>query len=295
MPRRSSKSRDESAPGYWLWVARPAAYFDEDGEERRDLDPDSGETPWGWWTCHRNTRRGDLILLWRTRPKSDIAYLIQAKTDAYSIAEETEVGGWQYGCDYYPIYKFQVPLAISEIRDDPYLDEWNALRSRFQKLAFSISPEIWAHLMDELSAKNKGFSRVLRRFQQSNPIPKEVLLEEDLENHLVEHLEVLRPHGFNLKLVGRQVVCSGHGGRIDLLCKDLDNNRYVVIELKNVRAGQNTIGQIMTYLGWVNEHHPKRKSPIGLVIARGVDNRYLSAASMTPHVQHLTLEQLGYV
>ena len=84
---------------FWLWVARPEYYLDEYGNDREDLDPDSGVDSDGWWTCHKNTRKGDLVFLWRTRPKSDIGYLIQAESDAYSIADDNEQG-WEYACDY---------------------------------------------------------------------------------------------------------------------------------------------------------------------------------------------------
>lgn len=295
MPKRTSAPSTQLSTQHWLWVTRPQYYLNKFGEDRDDLDPSNNEDTSGYWTCHRNTRRGDLILLWRTRPKSDVGYLLQAKSDAYSIVDDSyaQTSGWEYGCDYLPLFKFQCPLTISEIRNDPYLLDWRALRCQFQKSFFEIAPEIWGQLVRRLSENNSGLKRVLKKVQSDQPIAQEILLEEDLENHLVENLESLRPYGYDLQLIGRQVVCKGHGGRIDLLCLDQKVDRYVVIELKNVRAGQNTFGQVMTYVGWVNEHHPKRKPALGLVIARGVDNRYLSAASTTPNVKHLTLEQLG--
>jgi hypothetical protein len=297
MAKKSSMPTSESQPQNWLWVTRPKYYLDEGGLERSDLDPSNGEDTSGWWTCHKNTLRGDFILLWRTSPKCDIGYLIQARSDAYSITDDSDANesNWEYGCEYLPLHKFRNPLAIAEIRNDPYLNEWSALRGRFQRTVFAITPEIWGHLMRRLSEKNPDFKRILGQLKSEQPIAQEILLEEDLENHLVDNLEILRPHGYDLELIGRQVICKGHGGRIDLLCLDRKAGRYVVIELKNVRAGQNTFGQIMTYVGWVNEHYPKRKPALGLVIARGVDNRYLSAATTTPNVKHLTLEQLGFL
>ncbi len=46
----------------WVWVTRPKYYLDESGSDREVLDPgrvDSG----GWWTCHGDTQKGDLVLL----------------------------------------------------------------------------------------------------------------------------------------------------------------------------------------------------------------------------------------
>ena len=296
MPKRISAPSTQLSTQHWLWVTRPLYYLNEFGEDNENLDPSKNENTSVWWTCHRNTRRGDLILLWRTRPKSDIGYLLQAKSDAYSIADDSyaQSYGWEYGCDYLPLFKFQRPLTISEIRNAPYLLDWPALRCQFQNSFFEIAPEIWGQLVRRLSEKNPWFNPVLKKLQSDQPIAQEILLEEDLENHLVENLESLRTYGYDLKFFGRQVVCKGAGGRIDLLCLDQKADRYVVIELKNVRAGPNTFGQVMSYVGWVDEHYPKRNRALGLVIARGVDNRYLSAEKeISDVINHLTLEQLG--
>jgi hypothetical protein len=44
---------------YWLRVARPDVYLDEDGSDREDLDLDSGmDSDGGGWTCHKETKRG---------------------------------------------------------------------------------------------------------------------------------------------------------------------------------------------------------------------------------------------
>lgn len=67
---------------HWVWVTRPEFYLDDSGDERADLEPGNLELGEGWWTCHPDTRTGDLILLYRTAPKSDIAYLFEAASDA---------------------------------------------------------------------------------------------------------------------------------------------------------------------------------------------------------------------
>jgi hypothetical protein len=52
----------------------------------------------------RDTGRGDLALLYRTKPKMDLGYLIQAESDAYSIADDRHA--YERGCDYRVLYKF---------------------------------------------------------------------------------------------------------------------------------------------------------------------------------------------
>jgi len=91
------------------------------------------------------------VLLYRTAPKKDIAYLIQARSDAYSLLQDPAAEpGWDYGCDYEVIEKFAGPMDIAEIRADPALENWNAMKGRFQGKAYKIQLEIWEHLIVRL-------------------------------------------------------------------------------------------------------------------------------------------------
>jgi hypothetical protein len=67
----------------------------------------------------------------------------------------------------------------------------------------------------------------------------------------------------------------------------------VVIELKNVRAGRNTFGQITSYVGWAQQRISGGRRVDGLVIARGFDTRFLAAASTNKHIGHIDLADLG--
>ena len=305
---------------YWLWVTGPGYYLDEEGNERPDLDPSSGiEDLWGSWTCSKDTKKGDLALLWRSRRnireslepgvemkisiKSDIGYLFQAESDAYTNDDKAEIisRGWNYGCEMVPIYKFENPLSISEIRRNPYLQDWNALRGKFQHSYFKISLEDWERLSKLLVGKNPDYKKLLDKVQRTR-IPVKVFLEEQIEEQLVQNLGLLKKLGFTLKLfedtdkglIGRQLVCVGGEGRIDLLCYDKKKKTYVVIELKNVRAGINTFGQISNYIGWVKETIARRSHVKGFVISRGADSAFLSAMRTNPNISQINIEELGF-
>ena len=98
---------------YWVWVTGPDYYLDEDGSERQDLDPGQGYEPGGWWTCHRETEEGDLVLVYRSQKKKDLAYLIETRSAAYSLLDDDHAAerGWDYGCDFEVIEKFQVRVG----------------------------------------------------------------------------------------------------------------------------------------------------------------------------------------
>jgi tetratricopeptide (TPR) repeat protein len=282
---------------YWLWVTRQEYYRDEDGNDREDLDPGSGVDSDGWWTCHRDTKRGDLVLLWRTMPKSDLGYLIQAESDAYSIVEEN-IPGWDYGCDYQVLYKFENPVTVKDLRNSPYFEDWGPLRCSFQHSNFRINPEYWAKLNELIVAKNNGYVTFLENIQKE-PIAKVIVKEEDFEKALVNNLGVLNKFGYNLELYtdpttglsGQQFIC-GYGGRIDLLCHDKSRGRYVVIELKIVRAGQNTFGQISGYMGWVQDRIARNEPVLGLVISRGYDTKFEAALKTTNRIFPLHVDDL---
>lgn len=288
---------------YWLWVTRPEYYLEEDGSERKALEPSSQVDSGGWWTCHRDTRKGDLILLWRTTPKRDVGYLIQAESDAYSIADDryASVKGWDYGCDYHPLYKFQQPITLQDLRQDPYLQDWGAYRAQFRRRVYRIPPEYWTKLNQLAAEKNAGYRAFVESVQRE-PLHKTIVLEEQLEENLAQNLGLLKGFGYDLALyadpvtgaTGRQLVCKGNGGRIDLLCYDRRRKRYVVIELKNVCASQNTFGQISNYVGWVQEKVAGNTSVIGLVISRGVDVKFQSSLKVTDRIFHLDVSELGF-
>ncbi len=291
---------------HWVWVADQRSYLDEGGNDHPDLDPanESAAYAYCWWTCHKNARKGDLALLYRSRIAKDVGYLAFATSDSYSLADNKNAvkNGWDYGCECAFIYKFRCPLTLGEIRADSYLRDWTANRGNFQKKVYEISPSDWIRLKSVLAARNRGFKTFLSKIERAN-VPDTILLEEEMEEIIANDLPRLRKFGFDLELCsekkdgysGRQVVCEGgHGGRIDLLCYDRKKERYVVIELKNVRANQNTYGQVLTYVGWVQKNIARRKNVIGIVISRGYDARFAASMQTSNKVVHIDLNEIGF-
>lgn len=276
---------------HWVWVTGPDYYANADGSDREDLDPSVEPDAGGWWTCHRNTRRGDLVLLYRTRPRSDLKYLIRAESDAYSIADDKDAVeyGWDYGCDYRILYTFRTPLTLEDLRSDPYLEDWGALRGNFRQRVYTIRDEEWNRLVVRVAERDPDARRLLIA---GSPSPPDIPDEKALEDRIAADPSILRRFGYDLEVRERQRVCEGHGGRIDLLGYDRRRKRYVVIELKNVRAGQNTFGQITSYLGWAQQRIAGGRPVDGLVIARGFDTRFLSAVSTNKRVGHIDLADL---
>lgn len=288
----------EKKPQYWIWVTRPEHFLEDDGTEREILEPGSFDDPGSWWTCHRDTNAGDLALIYRAGIENgvvyrDIKYLIMARSDAYPLNSIETAGNknWNYGCDYIPLYKFDNPLRIKEIRDDSHLDEWNALRAEFRRQSFKTEESVWKHLNNKLSEKNPEYIKFLKNFDREE-IMANILEEEEVENELIANFHIMEDFGHKLEFASHQEVCTGDGGKMDILSKNKETDEYVVIELKVVRANRCTFGQISSYMGWVKKNKAKGDTVKGIVVSRGYDNNFHSAMETNPDIDHIELKEV---
>lgn len=288
-------------PQYWQWVTKPEYFLEDDDSERESLNPKHNQEiidiePGAWWTCHKDTKAGDLVLLYRSGEKDgivyrDIKYLIMATTDAYPINDISDMDNWHYGCDYLPLFKFQNSLSFDEIKNDSYLDEWNAFRKNFQGIAFKTEESIWKHLTDILIDKNPEYAEFLDKFDWVKIMDKkidEITIEEQLSNNL----DILKDFGYELENPERQKLCLGDGGYIDILTQDKNTGEYVVIELKVIRADRDVFGQISSYMGWVMKKLSNRKPIRGIVISPGSDTKFDSARLTNPQIDHIELNEV---
>jgi hypothetical protein len=262
---------------YWLWSTHPLQ------ERIEALTPGFS----GWWTCHEDTKQGDLILVYLSRQAGHIAYLVEAASDAY-LDEGSEWGGWD--CEYRSLIQFTQPLSIRDMKNDRMLaNEFAALKGNFQQRVYSVPADVWSHLTRILVSTNPAAKAPLRRAER-NRVSKAVLLEEEIEDALETKLRVLKPE-WNLELEERQFVCSGLG-RIDLLCRDKQGP--VIIELKRGRATGEAAAQIQAYMGWIRENKAlKREKVRGIVISEDYDPKFQFAMSVVPGLHHVRLDSIS--
>jgi predicted RNA-binding protein with PUA-like domain len=275
-----------------VWVTGPKYYLDDDGAERRGLDPGQGYVPGGWWTCHRETEEGDLVLLYRSQLKKDLAYLIETRSAAYSILDEcsslgeaTAELGWDYGCDYEVIEKFTKPLTLGEMRSDPALQDWGVLRANFRRRVHEIAPDIWNHLLDRLAVDRRKVDR------KRQTAAKRYALERDIEDRLAADLRPFRRHGYNLELRERQHICR-RGGRADIVAFDIDAKRYVIIELKRGLVSRDAVAQLLSYRASTVDELPARRRPIGLLVGDRLDNEAQGMVDDDQRLAFIALDDL---
>jgi hypothetical protein len=73
-------------------------------------------------------------------------------------------------------------------------------------------------------------------------------------------------------------------GPIDILAKDKVSGNYVVVELKRNQTSDDTVGQILRYMGWVSENL-NDKNVKGVIIAGKYDEKLHYAQVLTPAIE----------
>lgn len=78
---------------------------------------------------------------------------------------------------------------------------------------------------------------------------------------------------------------TGEVGKIDLLARHKTESRWLVIELKRQQDSDETIGQLLRYMGWVSENLATSSEQVGgLIISHAPDSRIRYALKHTQNV-----------
>lgn len=132
---------------YWLFYAGPENYLFQDGV--RDLPRQA------LWSCQPETRRGDLILVYRRSmnhltvddlvqefrmprlvatnvKKARIGMDFPVIWEATSNAKPMQQWHWPYGCDTREVRRINPPLPLRKLKAEPRLKEWEDLRLNLQ-------------------------------------------------------------------------------------------------------------------------------------------------------------------
>ncbi|GAF69376.1 unnamed protein product [marine sediment metagenome] len=120
-------------------------------------------------------------------------------------------------------------------------------------------------------------------------------LEKHLEDFLI-HNWAKTPLGKQLEIFEEdgdiaQQFDTGAIGRIDILTRDKKTKDWVVIELKKGRDSDKVVGQILRYIGWVQENKAANGEKVrGIIIAGEPDDRIRYALRSVPNIEFLVYE-----
>ncbi len=114
--------------------------------------------------------------------------------------------------------------------------------------------------------------------EERNTSLRSLSLERDLQRALRDNIDQLEP---GLTIIDGGIERTVEAGRIDITAEDTDGN-LVVIELKAGKATLDSIGQLQSYMGSIE--NPQEKSIRGILVAYDFDARLIMAASAVPNV-----------
>ncbi len=156
-----SGKRSTTERRYWLFYAGPENYLFEGGV--RELPREV------FWSCEPETRKGDLILVYRKSKRQLTAPLLMkhfrmSQETASRVAKE-DVGkdfpviweatsnsrrklfwSWPYGCNVREFRKISPPVKLEQLKVIPELKAWEGLRFNLQakgRSALEIPPFAW--------------------------------------------------------------------------------------------------------------------------------------------------------
>jgi hypothetical protein len=118
----------------------------------------------------------------------------------------------------------------------------------------------------------------------------EFILEKQLEDFLIknwENTDLGKKYDLiyeNDELLSQQFNTK-EVGEIDILTKDKSDGRYVVIELKKNQTSDATVGQMLRYMGWVEQNLSKNSPAKGIIIASNYDKKLLYALQKVKGVE----------
>ncbi|NQT80443.1 MAG: AlwI family type II restriction endonuclease [Candidatus Aminicenantes bacterium] len=115
--------------------------------------------------------------------------------------------------------------------------------------------------------------------EEIKKIQEKIIYEKEIEDFYEKNISIIQP---DLKLLKKGRQFPTEIGNIDLLTQD-KNGRYFVIELKRDQADDDTIGQVLRYMGWVHINLAKQALVTGVILSQDITNKLKYARIGTQH------------
>jgi hypothetical protein len=164
------------------------------------------------------------------------------------------------------------------IQDDNYslsIDGTQVSGAQLEEHLGEILTKFSTNLDDSFTQKDSPLSAGL--FYMEKQL-EDFIIENWATSELGQKFDLLYEEGV---LVSQQFRTSI--GPIDILAKDKISGNYVVVELKRNQTSDDTVGQILRYMGWVSENL-NDKNVKGVIIAGKYDEKLHYAQVLTPAI-----------
>jgi len=133
--------------------------------------------------------------------------------------------------------------------------------------------------------------------EQARQIAQSAVTEKEIEEFYLQRLGLIEAGLYLFREPGR----DGHQypteiGRIDILAQDAQDH-FVVLEFKRAQGSDETVGQLLRYMGWVYRNLAAEERVRGIIIAGEFDDKTVYAIIGTQHPQRreiFSLHRHGY-
>jgi predicted RNA-binding protein len=230
----------------------------------------------------RALQKGDRVVFYTGIPSMTFAAVATLASDSFTLNEKQKA---QYRHDQ-AFYSSDYGVFLDDIQawDPPRL-----VKELIPALKYIENKENWgAYFQGGVRQLSEDDYRTIADNRGLQPLSSFVRTQDDivsesqfaLEAHLEEFLDKNWKHiHFGADLVkyevdeqtGRQFPAGQWS--IDFLCLDKSTSELVVIELKRGKTSDATVGQVLRYMGWVEENLAKPGQNVrGVIIAQEVDD-----------------------
>ena len=231
------------------------------------------------WIKHNITRLTNAV--WNFYNVIEVGDIIIARMGTKKLIGIGEVVGDAY-------HSLEEGALRTPNTDDVYYNfikvKWEARSIDYENSIFSIFTiyEIDTEKFNELTEKrpedneNKDEALINKKEQ-------EFALEKYLEDFIVNNFNKIFKDSIKLwydeeGILGQQYPLiddkAQNIGKIDILARNIEENSYIVIELKKGRSSDKVVGQIMRYMGWVQEHLCNEGDSVkGMIICKEKDKK----------------------
>ncbi|HEY0171241.1 MAG TPA: endonuclease NucS domain-containing protein [Pyrinomonadaceae bacterium] len=245
----------------------------------------------------RSLRRGDRVVFYVGWPLMRFAAMATLASDSFSLTNGQKD---MYGHGKL-FYRADYGVRLENIKE---FDNQRPVKELVPSLKFIENKESWFVYFQggirQLSEDDFLTIVGWRSLPVTEPrISDDTVISESqfaLETHLEEFLVRNWKHiDFGADLIlyamdeqsGRQFPAGAWS--IDFLCTDKSSGDFVVIELKRGRSSDSAVGQVLRYIGWVNENLAKPgQNTRGIIIAKEVDDALRYAIKGLANVRVLT-------
>jgi hypothetical protein len=249
---------------------------------------------------------GQLTFLYVTRPVGGVvAVLSVAGPPRVPDIDLAAARSWAKTIVDYQVHAvFDPPIPIAELRDDLVRGASYPVRRNMNLTVAALTEEETGAFV-ELAAHRQPDLLTSLAEDAAREEPLTFASERNLEQWLIDNLDRLSDldtAGYRLAdaatdgIAGRQPTLPTSDTRPDLVLvdeRDPGHEHFVVVEVKNVPARPEHVGQLAHYVSWIRQHLSGAADARGLLVTTGNTLAASTAVQAVPGISHMSVADIA--